>query len=198
MATDTTAICAPKIATFLQQNKVVSTLNFPSLARLVYAYHPYHYRRAGKIIAGGGIEIYHTSEDGGAAYETLAESSFTFGAAVNDWNRNGAVVHEATHMVQDMRKLKLSEVEMELDAYFAQALYHVRDRSVEVFLSTVPPFVGVPMADLAQDYEERGRYILSKEFKERRDQIRGALVHNYKNILKVADADVRTRLDGIR
>ena len=197
MERDTTAICAPKIANFLQDNQVVSSLDFPSLARLIYAYHPCHYRSAGREIGKLKIEIYHSDEDGGAAYETAAESSFTFGDAVNDTNRNGAVVHEVTHMIQDMRKLKLSEVEMELDAYFAQALYHVRDGSLAVFKRTVPGFVGEPMAEIAGKFEDKRSYMLTRDFRDRRDGVRKSLVFNYKNILKKTDADVRYRLDGL-
>ena len=197
MDRNTTSICAPKIANFLQNNKVVSTLDFPSLARLVYAYHPYHYRKAGKIIAEGRIEIYHSSDDGGAAYETGGKSAFFIRSAVTDDNRNGALVHEVTHMIQDKRKMKLSEVEMELDAYFAQALYHVRDGSIGVFKATVPPFVGGPMADIAEEYDAKRCYMMTKEFKKKRDAIRGSLVFNYTTILGKADADVRQRLNGL-
>ena len=197
MATNTTSICAPKIANFLQQNKIVSSLDFPSLARLIYAYHSCHYRRAGRIIGKGEIEVYHSSDDGGAAYETAGESSFIIRNAVNDTNRNGAIVHEVTHMIQDMRKLKLSEVEMELDAYFAQALYHVRDGSLAVFKRTVPGFVGEPMAEIADRFEDKRSYMLTRDFRDKRDGVRKSLVFNYKNILKKTDADVRYRLDGL-
>lgn len=197
MATNTTSICAPKIANFLKKYLKQNKLDFPSLARQIYAYHSYHYRKAARIIGELEIEIYHSSEDGGAAYVTAGESSFTFGNAVNDTNRDGAIVHEVTHMIQDMRKMKLSEVEMELDAYFAQALYHVRDGSLSVFKRTVPGFVGEPMAEIAGRFEDKRSYMLTRDFRDRRDGVRNSLVFNYKNILKKTDADVRYRLDGL-
>ena len=198
MARDVTSVCAPKIANFLQKNKIVSTLEFPSLSRLIYAYHPCHYREAGKIIAEGKIEIYRSNKDGLAEYKITGDSAIVIGNDVDDDNRNGVVVHEVTHMIQDMRRLRLSILEMELDAYFAEALYYVRRGMVEAFRDNKPMMIGIQMAKIAENFEDDERYLRTKDFRKRRGDVGKEILDEYYYRHGRTDVGKRFRNDGLQ
>ena len=198
MAQDVTSVCAPKISNFLQKNKIVSTLSFPSISRLIYAYHSSHYREAGKIIAEGKIEIYRSNKSGLAQYKITGDSAIIIGNDVDDDNRNGVVVHEVTHMIQDMRKLKLSILEMELDAYFAEALYYVRRGMVEAFEDNKPMMIGIHMARIAQNFEDDERYLKTRDFRKRRGEISKEILNEYYYRHGRTDLGKRFRNDGLQ
>lgn len=179
MAKNVTALCAPKISNFLKNNTIVSTLDFPSLSRMKRTYHPCDYREAGRIIGEGKVEVYQSGKSGLASYDVKGNSSLTFGTSIDDDNRNGVVVHEVTHMIQDMRQLKMSILEMELDAYFAEALYHVRRGTTDIYEDTVPFLIGFRMVHIAQGFEDDESYFRTREFRRYRDDVGREIGNEY-------------------
>lgn len=198
MVQNVTALCAPKIACFLKKNSIVSTLQFPSLSRLIYAYQPSDYRDAGTIIGQKKVEIYRTNKDELAHYRIEGESALFIGNNVDDDNRNGVVVHEVTHMVQDMRRMRLSILEMELDAYFAEALYYVRRGMTEEFKTSKPMMIGIFMARIAENYEEDKKYLKTKDFRKSRGEVGREVINEYYHRHGVTTVGKRFRNDGLQ
>ena len=198
MAKNVTAICAPKIASFLQHSPTVGTLEFPSLSRLRRTYHPSDYREAGRIIGGGKIEIYESGKRGLAAYEIDKDSSLTFGTRITSENRSAVIVHEVTHMIQDMRQMKMSILEMELDAYFAEALYHVRRGTDETFEKSVPPNISVNMRILAENYEDDEKYLKTKHFRWLRGEAAKAIRNEYHHRHGGLNVDKKFKNNGLQ
>ena len=206
---------AQKIGTFLTTNSVVSTLDFPSMTRWVRAYHPCDYRRVGRIMGGGKIEVFlyegnDESNDSGSANAAYFESSRT-GEKEDYWvinttnvggnvlNRRDLIVHEATHMIQDMKRLKQSVIEAEMDAYFAQALYHIRSKS-EAAIDYDEAFLRA-----ARAYEADNKVLRAKSFEKLRSECwnyaywvassRAKYGYGTKNLDKLKE---RSRRDGIK
>ena len=198
MAQNVTSICAPKISNFLQKNKTVSTLDFPSLSRLIYAYHPSHYRDAGKVIGEGQVEIYRSNKSGLAEYRIEGDSAIIIHDDVDDDNRNGVVVHEVTHMIQDMRRLRLSILEMELDAYFAEALYYARVGDLEAFKDNKPMLIGIHMATIAENFEDDKKYLRTKDFRKNRGKVGKAITDEYYYRHGKTGLGKRFRNDGLQ
>lgn len=198
MAQDVTKLCAPKIANFLRNSPTVQTLDFPSLSRLIYAYHPCLYREAGRIIGEGNIEIYRTNEDGLAHYHLEGASALFLGDDINDDNRSGVIVHEVTHMIQDMSKMKLSILEMELDAYFAEALYYARRNLIEEFKKKKPMMIGICMALIAENYLDDKKYLTTNAFRKNRGEVSKEIANEYYYRAGVTNVGKRRRNDGLQ
>jgi hypothetical protein len=140
--TDVTATWAPKIAMILTTNDIVETLNFPSLTFGHRAYAASDYRRVGDVMGRGKIEVYaetggkfkasYTNAKGGD-YFVINTEHFDAATFSKDPAQIAVIVHESTHMVQDDKRLRMSNCERELDAHFAQALYLVRAGAAELY-----------------------------------------------------------------
>ena len=198
MVTDVTSICAPKISNFLKKNSVVSTLRFPSLSRLIYAYHPSDYVEAGRVIGQGKVEIYRSHTKGLANYQITGDSCITLYDDIGDDNRNGVVVHEVTHMVQDMRRMRFSILEMELDAYFAEALYYVRRNNIKQFQDSKPLMISIHMAAIAESFDKDEKYIKTKDFRTRRGKCGKEIADEYWYRHGVSNVGKRFRNDGLQ
>lgn len=198
MAQDVTAQCAPKIANFLQNSPTVQKLDFPSLSRLICAYHPSLYQKAGRIIGEGKIETYRTNQEGLAHYRIEGASALFLGDDINDHNRSGVIVHEVTHLIQDMLKMKLSILEMELDAYFAEAVYYARRDMIEEFKKRKPMMIGFCMAKIAENFLDDKKYLNTKEFRKNRGEAGKEITSEYYYRAGVTDVGTRRRLDGLQ
>lgn len=182
--TDVTATWAPKIAEILTTNKIVATLDFPSLTFGHRAYAASDYRRVGGVMAGGKIEVY--SETGGkfkASYtnakggDHFVINTEHFDAATfrDDPAQIAVIVHESTHMVQDDKRLRMSNCEREMDAHFAQALYLVRAGAPKLF----DKFYAMKIMEAAEEYETDPTFRNSSAFRKLRDAARASINEHY-------------------
>ncbi len=118
-----------KIADFLQNGPILNHFAFPRLHYPnVAGYKPEHYRIMGGLIRAGTVPVLideSAPEGAVAAYQPesnrLLLTKTT--AKLNTPEHWGTMTHEATHMIQDWKKWKVSLKEMEVDAHFAQALF---------------------------------------------------------------------------
>jgi hypothetical protein len=192
---DVTAIWAPKIARILTKNEIVATLEFPSLTFGHRAYSPSDYRRVGEVMGKGKIEVYAGTGDKFKASYTNAKDGDYF--VINpehlktetfddDPAQIATIVHESTHMVQDDKRLRMSNCERELDAHFAQALYLVRAGAPELYDKDYARKI----MEAAQAYEADPGFRYSRAFREMRDVARGKINDHYQyNMMSQADYD---------
>jgi hypothetical protein len=182
--TDVTATWAPKIAMILTTNDIVETLDFPSLTFGHRAYAASDYRRVGDVMGRGKIEVYaetggtfkasYTNAKGGD-YFVINTEHFDAATFSKDPAQIAVIVHESTHMVQDDKRLRMSNCERELDAHFAQALYLVRAGAPELF----DKFYAMKIMEAAQEYEADPRFRYSGAFRKLRDAGRASINEHY-------------------
>ena len=101
-------------------------------------------------------------------------------------------------MIQDMRQLKMSILEMELDAYFAEALYHVRRGTTDVYEDTVPFLIGFRMVRIAEEFEDDERYFRTRDFRRTRDEIGGEISKEYYHRHPGTKIGKRFKNDGLQ
>lgn len=125
-APDSTVQCIAKV---LQTGGILKHFDFP---RIQYpnlpGYKPEMYAEIGRRISSGQIPIYlrEGNIDGAKAFYNLTANELNLTSATRPLNTPqhwGTIVHEATHMIQDMKKWRMTKQEMEADAHFAQALF---------------------------------------------------------------------------
>ena len=81
----------------------------------------------------------------------------------------GVVVHEVTHMIQDFKRMKLSKIEWEMDAYFVEAVYLARATKLDGY----PRLADFPtLKDVAKEVAENDGLMLKRGFSDQRDAIR--------------------------
>lgn len=194
---DVTSTAGARLAAFLQNDGIVKGLEFPSLNRVVWSkwrYRPTDYSEVASSIGPGKVEVYEdpTRDDPGYASSSKGDS-FLLPAGLGDkLDANlDVLVHEATYMVQDYKRRRLSRLEAEMDAHFAQALYRVR--SGKTF--GPPALQLIPFIVAAKEFADDASYMLSRAFRKLRDEMRSGVIGVY--MYKYDDLDVKTRLDGI-
>lgn len=143
MSTTTEATRAPDhtvkcIANFLQTGGYLQNFKFP---RIKYpnwpGYNPELYAEIGRRIGSGRIPIFlrEGNIEGAKAFYNLTGNELNLTSATKPLNRPshwGTIVHEATHMIQDMKNWRMTKQEMEADAHFAQALFlHYKGTQLE-------------------------------------------------------------------
>lgn len=204
MSTDVTATWAPKISNWLRINANVSALDFPSMTRLRKAYHSTDYREIGTLLGSGDIEIYREEDKpymGG--YTDHKEGDYLiFDFADFDYDlltHPEVIVHEVTHMIQDSKRMRLSIIEGEMDAFLAQALFQIRAKTEDQY----PDFAWRVM-EAAKAFSEDDGYLGSWSFRSARDRIEQDLREHYSYSHQRVDPDFdvgtltkRRRLDGI-
>jgi hypothetical protein len=127
-----------KIVNFLNDNPILRTMaDVPSLTRRVRDYRSQDFREIARLIRIDRISVFTgydsgTEDFGSYVGKTKAkgdlEDYFIFNtyAESEPINRPGTLVHEATHAIQDDRRMKLSYVESEMDAWFVTAVFALR------------------------------------------------------------------------
>ncbi len=117
------------IAGFLQKGQILKNFKFPRLhLPLAAGYKPELYAEIGRKIYRGDIKVVlaEGNIDGAKAFYDLKQNRLNLTNATKALNTPAhwsTVVHEATHMIQDMKKWRMTLAEMEADAHFAQALF---------------------------------------------------------------------------
>jgi len=127
-----------KIVNFLNQDPILRAWEeVPSLTRRMRHYRSQDFRDIARYIRDDRISVFTgfdpgTNEFAGYVGKTKVrgdlEDYFIFNTYVESdpMNRPATVVHEATHAIQDDRRMKLSYVEAEMDAWFVMAVYALR------------------------------------------------------------------------
>lgn len=127
-----------KVANFLSGDSIERTIKeVPSLTRRVRHYRSEDFREIAKHIRRDRISVL-TGHDSGttefgfyvgrATQRGDLEDYFIFNTFVETepTKRPGTLVHEATHAIQDDKRMKLSYVESEMDAWFVTAVFALR------------------------------------------------------------------------
>lgn len=183
---DVSSTIGPKISGFLTSDVHVATLKFPPLRRTNVAnkrYLPSDYLAVGLNIGRKKVEVYETKVDykWHASYFNSEQADAILltpkvTACLSKFL--DVIVHEATHMVQDYKRERISMLEQEVDAKFAQALYLLRSgRS----LSGLP----VDLAISAEIFDEDPDYLDSHNFRWKKlPTIESALIAEYSKVVK--------------
>ena len=112
---------------------------------------------------------------------------------VNDIvGHHDVLVHEATHMIQDTKKLKISMFEMEMDAHFAQALYLVKTKQKHLFYKRAVQLMAFKAP--AEDYANNSKHLTSWAFRKQKQIMKSELCKAYYGY---KDFDKAVRLDGL-
>jgi hypothetical protein len=117
------------IAYFLQNGPILQNFNFPRLyLPNLPGYKPRDYAEVGALIADGTIPVLLSEGkiEGALAFYELGANRLNLTPATAPLNRPehwSTIVHEATHVIQDKKKWRMTQAEMEADAHFAQALF---------------------------------------------------------------------------
>lgn len=197
---EVTYLLSYTIRKLLESDPAVKSLTFPCLSRTTnrqYEYRPSDYFTVAGLIRSGKVDIYETETVDAGAYGNRTtgrkEDLFLFTQKVVDNVESylSVIVHEATHMIQDYKRLKVSRMEMELDAHFAQALYKLRTpHRVDNAKSTALAHFEHP----AEQYDEDRDYLRSHAFRKFRPTLEAAIRADYGHH---SDLTVRKQLDGV-
>ncbi len=137
-----------------------------SLSRLTRTYDGWDYRHAGNIIGRCRIEIYEVigAEFVGRYSRDARHDHFEFDREdlpAGPLAMAGVVVHEVTHMIQDFKRMKLSKIEWEMDAYFVEAVYLARATKLDGY----PRLADFPtLKDVAKEVAENDGLMLKRGF----------------------------------
>jgi len=118
-----------QIANFLQHDCTLKKFKFPRLhLPNVFGYKPKHYEEIGQKIANKKIGVYVAEGNipGAKAFYNVKSNRLYLTSATKSLSTPeqwSTIAHEATHIIQDMRKWRMTMQEMEADAHFAQALF---------------------------------------------------------------------------
>jgi len=181
------------IAEFLMTGPILDHFEFPRLHYPnVAGYKPEYYRKIGLLIKEGTVPVFvdeDAPKNAAAYYQPkanrlcLAAGTAKLGTA----ERWSTVVHEATHVIQDWKKWRVSLSEMEADAHFAQALFmHYKGAAFGGDFLTV--YAAAARAYASGDKKEYKKLIgemylrVNEKYKDK---------EGYENMLK------KTRADGI-
>ena len=185
---------------FLESDQFVKKLEFPCithLARRNWFYRPSDYYTVAQCIGVGKVQVYEDAETDNAAYFNLSDGKtgdfFLLAphVAQNIHQWMSSLVHEATHMIQDYKKMKLTLQEMETDTHFAQALYraHLLGR-VDKANSHALTYFDIA----AQEYVKDPDYLKSMAFRKYRFKLLSSLIMGYGHKQNFTN---RIRLDGV-
>ncbi|MEW4564593.1 hypothetical protein AB1K70_18780 [Bremerella sp. JC770] len=118
-----------QIASFLQHEGFLKKFNFPRLhLPNVGGYKPKYYEEIGQKIASKkiGVFVAEGAIAGAKAFYKVDSNCLYLTSATKSLNTPeqwSTIAHEATHMIQDLKKWRMTLQEMEADAHFAQALF---------------------------------------------------------------------------
>ncbi len=170
-----------KIACFLKSDKRISEIAFPVLRRFnptKKGYGPCGYRDVGSLIGQGRVAIYETRHD--QKWEAMYHSSKAGDSLVltprvannlNGPSALGSILHESTHLVQDWRGMRMSLLEAEIDAHFAEALFLIRGGH-----SLAGSYLNLEAA--AEIYNDDSDYLSSRRFRTKvLPQIEGEVIN---------------------
>jgi hypothetical protein len=115
------------------------------------------------------------------------------------------LMHESTHAVQDLRKWRVSKLDMEVDAHFAEALYLVRNKKQN---EVATDLVLTRFIIAAEQFNDDAKYFSSLHFRRLRQDMQNDVFSHYQYMHSVFDEDFdsgefekdyhkRHRLDGI-
>ncbi len=195
-----TAQCAPQksvdaIVHFLRNGSILKNFTFPRLhLPNIHGYDPGDYRDIGDKLAAGDIDVVlaEGSIAGAKAfYKTSGQGANTLNltpltSPLNKPEHWSTIVHEATHMIQDMKKWRVSLAEMEADAHFAQALFlHYKGASLGT--GYMPSFDAAARAFAAGD---------KKLFKSKCPLMLAEVGNKYDGKAGYDDLFIKKRLDG--
>lgn len=203
---DVSATLGPKISGFLTSDVHVASLKFPPLRRTSVGnkrYLPSDYLAVGLNIGRHKVEVYETRVDykWHASYFNSAHADavlLTPKVTACLTKYLDVIVHEATHMAQDYKRERISMLEQEVDAKFAQALYLLRSgRS----LAGLP----IDLAIAAEFFDEDPDYLESNSFRWKKlPTIESALIAEYSKVVKnkcgkfdAKEFQRAKRLDGV-
>jgi hypothetical protein len=179
---------------FLTSNNIVVTMKFPSVnhpRRGSWNYRPTDYRAVAGCIGSNKVRVYSAKINQRAQYWNVEGGDFFVlspSVANNIHANRDILLHEATHMAQDYKRMQLTDLEAEMDAHFAQALFLVRAKLQHLAKAVVlPPFITA-----AEEFNDDRDYMLSKEFRDQRDIMRTAVRSNTRK-----DLNTKRKLDGI-
>ena len=208
-AHDVTDSTGKEMSSILKNNCKIKKLEFPSVTHPRYKswrYTPGNFETVAKHIGlnEGQVRVYSSKQSKNSSYwnvqkknrrdDTTSPTEFFM---LKDKVANSlksfidVLVHESTHMIQDYKRLKMSIVDAEMDAHFAQALYLVRanetakDNSLQL-----PPFI-----EAAKAYDADADYLTSRAFKKQKRFMCSRIVDQYKKA--GVDITKRTRMDGL-
>ncbi len=181
------------IAFFLQHGSILENFKFPRLNMPSMAgYDPEDYAEIGRKIDSGKIPVVlaEGAVDGAKAFYELGPNCLNLTKATAPLNTPehwSTIVHEATHMIQDMKKWRITLAEMEADAHFAQALFlHYKGMSLST--GYMPSFESAARAFASGE---------KKEFKKKCPTMIAEAGMKYDGKKGYEDLYVKRKLDGI-
>jgi hypothetical protein len=209
---DVTETFGPTMARYLRSDGVVKNLRFPRLRFPLlrsYGYSPSDYHWIADHIGPGKIEVYETRRDElfRGKYVSLGELNFfvlTPSVTIAPLASMDTIVHEATHAIQDWKKMRASLQDMELDAHFAAALYFVQSgKDASAAALHLARFIIA-----AKAYNADARYLRSLEFRKARGKLESEILTHYRDMNGIIDDTFdpqawvtafqrRRRLDGV-
>ena len=177
-----TAYYSPIIADTLTRGAVVDHLYYRSPLdphrprRSVFSS---DYRKIGKYFAEKRVIIkeYSSSQDSSiASYEYNGLATIRINKYKFERDRDLTIVHEATHMLQDLGGIVMRGWEAEFEAFFAQMLVFRGQRRSPKGL----PELEDKMYKIVKRVEKRGvSYYDSQDFRRKRDWVKGLLIERY-------------------
>lgn len=202
------------LASFLKADSAVKKmtfprLRFPRLHRL--GYFADDYVNIANKIESGTIKVYQTKQDqtdfNGTYSSDSGKDFFAFPRqAVNSISSYaGTIVHEATHAIQDLKEWRMSPLESEVDAHFAEALYLVlTGRQSDVKSDMRMTYYMI----VAEGYFEDSDFMTTSYFRQKRTNLYNSVRVDYRAKHKAISKkfneeefnkkfEKRTRWDGI-
>lgn len=182
------------ISTFLQTGGILKKFTFPRIhLPNIAGYKPEYYADIGRRIAKGEIEVVLAQgsiEGAKAFYEIDGTPRLNLTEATRDLNTPehwSTIVHEATHMIQDMKRWRMTLQEMEADAHFAQALF-LYYKNVKSSSSYMFEFERAAKAFAENEL---------KEFRSRCAKMKAAISNKYDGENGYEDLYEKRRMNGI-
>lgn len=197
---DISSSMSERIRTFLQNDPVAKSIEFPCLSHLLrrnWVYRPSDYYTVSELFGVGKVQIYIDPEVDAGSYFNAADGKTgdflllapTVANNLQQWL--SVVVHECTHMVQDYKKMRLTRQEFEMDAHFAQALYRVRSANkADKAAGEALTYFDIA----AKEYDDDPDYLPSMAFRKYRHKLRSCLNSGYGH---AEDYTKKKRLDGV-
>jgi LysM domain len=180
---DVTETFGAEMARLLRSDSALRTLDFPRLhLPRMKGYIGPDYADIARRIHLDGIEVYETRKDSGlgfhAKYESYGDLNHFIvrpSVTATPLLYMTTIVHEATHAMQDRNKWRMSGLDNEVDAHFAEALYLVRSRKEEAKIDLRMTRFNIA----AEEYDADENYLKSIGFIEFRRKLRHDITEHY-------------------
>ena len=173
-----------KIVNFLNDDPILRKWEeVPSLTRRMRHYRSQDFRDITRHIRDDRISVFTGSDPGTSEFASYVgktdargdlEDYFIFNTFVESepTNRPASVVHEVIHAIQDDRRMKLSYVEKEMDAWFVTAVFALRmlaarkSGAVDDAEIELKALMGVPLDKNWSDYPMQDKAVaLARRFR---------------------------------